>query len=259
MSVDALAEPILAFSRELERRCSTRTEATAFGTAFLNEDFPRRYDSNLIRVERPLEGVTADMLALDADAVLGEAGLPHRKVLVDDDLQGRRLAVEFLELGWSAERLVWMAQRREPEPRPGADVRVLDFAAARPVLEDVLRGQPYAEDTETVRQLADFRGSLERAADARFYVAYAGGGPASICELYRLGSVAQIEDVNTVEAFRGRGLASAIVLAAAHDARDQGCDVVFLVADDADWPKDLYARLGFDPVLRSWAFARTPS
>jgi hypothetical protein len=34
---------------------------------------------------------------------------------------------------------------------------------------------------------------------------------------------------------------------------------VFLVADDADWPKDLYVRLGFDPVSRFWSFVRTPS
>jgi ribosomal protein S18 acetylase RimI-like enzyme len=199
------------------------------------------------------------MLALDADAVLGGAGLPHRKVLVDDHLQGRRLALEFLELGWSAERLVWMVQRRDPEPRPGADVRVLDFTAARPFLEETLRRQPYAEDAETVRQLTDFRGALERSANARFYVAYAGGAPASVCELYRLGSVAQIEDVNTLEERRGRGLASAVVLAAARDARERGCDLVFLVADDDDWPKELYVRLGFDEVARSWAFARTPS
>jgi predicted GNAT family acetyltransferase len=90
-------------------------------------------------------------------------------------------------------------------------------------------------------------------------VAEVDGQPASVCELYVLGDVAQVEDVNTIEEFRGRGLGSAVVLAAADAARARGCDVVFLIADDADWPKDLYARLGFDPVGRFWSFVRTPS
>jgi len=254
-----LAARIHAFERELERRCSTRTEPTAFGTAFLNLDFPLRYDSNFVRVERPLDGVDADALAADADRALGEHGLEHRKIYVHDDIHGGRLAVAFLDLGWSTERLLVMAQSREPEARPDLTVSELNFEEARPFLETVLRRQPYADSEETVRQLVDVRAVMEREAGALFFVASADGRPASECELYVLGDVAQIEDVNTLEEFRGRGLGSAVVLAAARAARERGCDVVFLVADDADWPKDLYGRLGFDPVSRFWSFVRTPS
>ena len=35
-----------------------------------------------------------------------------------------------------------------------------------------------------------------------------------------------------------------------------GHELIFIVADDDDWPKDLYARLGFDPIGRAWAFTR---
>ncbi|MEX2204486.1 MAG: GNAT family N-acetyltransferase [Actinomycetota bacterium] len=259
MSSADLASRIHDFERELELRCSTQTEPTAFGTAFLNLDFPLRYDSNFVWVDAPLRGVDADALAADADRVLGEHGLAHRKLSVDDDLHGGRLAAAFLDLGWSAERLLIMAQVREPEPRPTAEVSELGFAEARPFLESVLRLQPYADSEEAVRQLTDIRGVLEREAGARFFVAEADGQPASVCELYVLGDVAQVEDVNTLEEFRGRGLGSAVVLAAAAAARARGCDVVFLIADDADWPKDLYTRLGFDPVGRFWSFVRTPS
>lgn len=259
MTAPDLASRIHAFERELERRCSTRTEPTAFGTAFLNLDFPRRYDSNFVWVERPLDGVAADALAADADRVLGEHGFEHRKLYVDDDAHGARLAAAFLELGWSAERLLIMAQARELEGRPEVTVAEMGFVEARPFLETVLRRQPYADSEETVRQLVDVRAVIEREAAARFFVANADGRPASVCELYVLGGVAQIEDVNTLEEFRGRGLASAVVIAAARSARERGCDVVFLIADDADWPKDLYSRLGFDPVGRFWSFVRTPS
>lgn len=259
MSPTDLATRIHHFERELELRCSTETEPTAFGTAFLNLDFPLRYDSNFIWVEPPLRGVDADALAADADRVLGEHGLAHRKLYVDDDLHGSRLAAAFLDLGWSAERLLIMAQVREPERRPPVQVSELGFAEARPFLELVLRRQPYADSEEAVRQLTEIRGVYEREAGARFFMAGVDGQPGSVCELYVLGDVAQVEDVNTIEEFRGRGLGSAVVLASTAAARARGCDVIFLIADDADWPKDLYSRLGFDPVSRFWSFVRTPS
>ena len=39
-------------------------------------------------------------------------------------------------------------------------------------------------------------------------------------------------------------------------ALDTGHELVFIVADDEDWPKDLYERLGFGPVGRPWCFTR---
>ena len=250
---------IAAFERELMHRCSTRVEPTAFGEAYLHEGFPQRYSSNLVWVARDLEGIEADALAADADRVLGEHGLAHRSIEVDDDVNGRRLATTFLEMGWSAEALIRMVQRRGPEPRPGADVLEVDFATARPTIEENVRAQPYAEDEEVVEQLTDWRGVLEREAGARFFLGHADGRAVAVCESYAIGGVAQVEDVNTLEAYRGRGLASAIVLAAASSARARGADLVFLVAAEDDWPKELYRRLGFDTVSRSWLFIRTPS
>ena len=103
--VDA-AGRIRAFRLELERRCAERIEPTAFGTAYVNLAFPVRYDSNFVWVRRPPDRVEADALAADADRSLGELGLRHRKVFVDDDGRGAALAMGFLDLGWSAERLV---------------------------------------------------------------------------------------------------------------------------------------------------------
>lgn len=257
MTVEDLAARIRAFEREFERRCAARVEPTAFGEAYLHPDYPVRYDSNFLRVERPLEGVQADSLAADADRALGELGIGHRKIHVRDDAQGRRLAAEFLELGWAAERLLIMAQTREPEVRPDVEVRETDFVHARPLIEEAFRRRDdVPADDEVVAQVVGFRAELERVAEARFFLADADGRPASVCERYAIGSVGQVESVNTLEEFRGRGLASAVVLAAARSAREDGCDVVFLVADDDDWPKELYVRLGFDPVSRFWSFLR---
>ena len=65
-----------------------------------------------------------------------------------------------------------------------------------------------------------------------------------------------IENLATVPRFRNRGLARATVLAAAAAAQAAGNDLVFIVADAADWPLELYRRLGFDELGSEWSFGR---
>jgi ribosomal protein S18 acetylase RimI-like enzyme len=253
----SVGERIRAFEVDLLERCSDRVEETSFGRAYLHLGFPLRYSSNLIRVEGSLDGIGADALAADADGVFGEhEAFTHRRVEVSDEANAARLEREFLDLGWGIERDVLMAQRRDPEARPRIEVRDAGYADARPVIETVMRGQPFADSEEVVEQLVGYRAVLEREVGARFFIADVDGEPAAVCEGYVLGDVAQVEDVNTLEPFRGRGLASAVVLEASAWGRARGAELVFLVADVDDWPKELYRRLGFDEVLRSWVFTR---
>jgi predicted GNAT family acetyltransferase len=55
---------------------------------------------------------------------------------------------------------------------------------------------------------------------------------------------------------RGRGFASALVSQAVALARDASQEPIFIVADDNDWPKLLYERLGFRGVGNLWQFHR---
>lgn len=256
--LDDLRRRIDAFERELERRCAQVVEPTEFGEAYRNPAFPQRYSSNFVWVRRDLTGVDAAALARDAERALGVHGLLHRSIEIEDDANGPRLATAFLDLGWSAEALIRMVQLREPDRRPRVDVLEVDFATARGVIEENVRRQPHAEDEDVIRQLTEFRGVLEREAHARFFLGSVDGRPVAVCESYAIDGVAQVEDVNTLEEYRGRGVASSIVLAAAASARARGADLVFLVAAADDWPKELYRRLGFDTVSRFWSFTRTP-
>jgi RimJ/RimL family protein N-acetyltransferase len=97
-----------------------------------------------------------------------------------------------------------------------------------------------------------------RAVPTRFFAAIVDGEVAAYCELRSDGRVAQIEDVNTVTRFRGRGFGRVIV----QHALDEGLranEVVYLEALAEDWPRELYAKLGFEPVGERWLFTRFPS
>lgn len=71
--------------------------------------------------------------------------------------------------------------------------------------------------------------------------------------------MAQVEHVDTLEEFRGRGIASSIVLRAVAEACAQGADLVCIDADLDDWPIGLYQRLGFDEIGRAWSFTKPPT
>ena len=73
------------------------------------------------------------------------------------------------------------------------------------------------------------------------------------------GRIAEVDDVATLPAFRNRGYGSAVTLRAVEEAVMAGHDLTFLIADDENWPKELYAKLGFEPIGRTWSFLRTPA
>ena len=249
-------ERINAFSRHLEELTSTHTEPWRFGTVCRNEDFPNRWDSNFLRIERSVGDATVVDLAAESDRLLGD--LRHRTIAIEDDDEGARVAAGFGDLGWEADRLVSMALRREPDREPEAVIEEVSFDEARPLLVEVNRRGHGGMGDEAAGMLADFHRLLVRHAKARFFGARVDGALVGCCELQSLEGVAQIEDVNTLEEFRGRGLARAFVLRAAREAERAGADLTFLVADDRDWPKELYGKLGFDPVGRFWRFTRVP-
>ena len=256
--MDGALARIHAFERALQGRLATRTARARFGTAYLNERFPRRWHSNFLWVDRALGAVTAQELAADVDDVFGRAGLDHRVIWVEDAVQGDRLTPGLEALGYETERNVVMVQAREPDRWTDHRAEEIDLPAATTFAVASNLESPDTEDPADARMLAGFKGELLRRVGARFFGARDGGEIVAGCDLYRIGDVAQIEDVFTLTAHRGGGLARAAVLAAVRAARDAGADLLFLGADDEDWPKHLYAKLGFDVVGRSVDFLRKP-
>jgi ribosomal protein S18 acetylase RimI-like enzyme len=248
----------VAFVRDVSARCSTRTLELEGGVAFFHDRLPQVWDLNFLRLDRVRPEQTAEDLAAHADRIQAPAGLRHRQIRVADENVGARLAPVFAALGWTVSPTLYMAKRRPPARAPAVDVRELGEPAQRPFRERFLREFPEDYSDETVGQLLAAKQVLAAAVPTRWFAACVDGEPAAICELYARGTVAQIEDVGTLEAYRNRGLASAVVLRAVAEAEAVGAELVFLVADEDDWPKLLYERLGFDVIGRTFAFIRKP-
>jgi GNAT superfamily N-acetyltransferase len=177
---------------------------------------------------------------------------------VQDDAEGARLAPALSPRGWLVEHDVYMALRRPRDraPDPGLAVEV-DAGRHRLAEAAGIREEPYGRDEEVVQQLVAMRAALAAGVPAtRFFVGHADGVDAAVTTLYSDGATAQVEDVATLRGYRRRGLARATVSAAIDAALEMGHGFVFIVADGDDWPKELYARLGFDPIGHIWAFTR---
>lgn len=232
----------------------TEQRATPVGPLVLTPELPLRWDSNYLLVAQPSD--TATVLA-ESERAFAAAGVGHRKLSVHDEHLGARLFAD-LPPEWLRQRLLVMAVRRQPEREVDLSaVSEVDESRLRPVRAAELARYPWGRDPEVQRQLFEAKRLITGRVETHFYAALVGGEVASCADLYVADRVAQVEDVVTGERFRNRGLASAVVLTAVRAAERAGCELIFLVAEEDDWPKELYRRLGFDELGRYYDFVLT--
>jgi ribosomal protein S18 acetylase RimI-like enzyme len=241
------------FEREIEL-AGTETIASPLGVGVLTPELPLRHDSNYLLLER---ASSAQEAIGEADRILGGAGRTHRVIVTFDEELAGRLVPQFQALGWQINRHVWMVQQREPEKRADLSiVREVDESALRPARTRAILALPWGT-VALARQLLDSKLLIAKRAQTRFFDVEVDGEIVAWSDLYVAQGVGQVEDVATEPEHRGKGYATAVVLRAVEEARRAGADLIFLVADDEDWPKELYVRLGFDPIGRLHKFIRT--
>jgi len=247
---------IEAHLRWREESTSTRIEGSRFGTAFFNDDFPSYWDGNFLRVDNPVDA-TAEELIAETNRLF--EGSSHREIVVHDDAMGSRLAASFGREGWEIDRLVFMVQRRNPDRVSGLAVEECTFEEVFPLMLETNLASHGGMTREAAETNAAVRRVFADVTGARFFAVRVDGALAGFGELYAHDGVAEIDDVHTLERFRRRGIARAVVGRIVLEARRAGAELVFLIADDADWPKNLYRKLGFDPVGRFWQFTKPPA
>lgn len=240
----------------VEDRSSTRREPWTWGTAFFHDAYPTKWDLNYLRIEERPEVAELRALVAESDRIFEKKGFRHRKIH-DDHPAGADLVGGFKQIGWSAETLEVMVLDRHPTPKGDVQVEEVTGEEIRPPTREWYRRTLVISEADAFN-LADSIEAVERAVRTRYFAVRARRGIVSWCHLYQEGEVAQIEEVSTFERYRGRGYARATVTRAIAEARAAGARFIFLVADANDWPRDMYARLGFRPVGRIYEYTKLP-
>ncbi|MDB5707707.1 MAG: acetyltransferase [Sphingomonas bacterium] len=92
----------------------------------------------------------------------------------------------------------------------------------------------------------------------RFHFVLRDGAPVAYgARIVAPDGIGMIEDLFTLPAWRRQGIASGMIAAFVEDLRARGCATIFLGALAQESAKDLYAALGFRPVMlaRTWVKA----
>ena len=247
-------ERIVACHRDLQERLCDRFLPSHVASGLFNSTLPRVWDRNYARLEDPDANV-GEVIAV-AERAHALAGVAHRRIWVDHPGAGERLTPAFVAGGWSVQRLLVMvhrARRRSAKRTSSPSPRSTSPPCAR-IREEI--SLEYEDTPELRAQLLVAQQIAAEELDVRYFGIRRGSRIVSCCELYSRGGVAQIEDVVTVPELRNQGLGRAVVLRALEAARSSGHDLVFLLADEDDRPKELYKRLGFEPIARLHAFLK---
>lgn len=243
-----------AFERAMHAAAAARVVDAAWGSAYLSPAIERTYDRNLLWIAGDGAGLSAAAIDAHAERLLGEAGMTHRRLMVEPAADAR-LRDGLRQLGYDAGTHVFQVYAAEHAPEAVEDVAVVEASA-----DEVLTATeaylttdpdtPYGRDPRTREHLLEHyrtygpAGAVER----RFVVLEPDGD--RVVAWARLwvregGAEAQVEDVVVLAPWRGRGYGRAVVAAATRAALEAEPALLFIVADADDWPKGLYERLGF--------------
>jgi ribosomal protein S18 acetylase RimI-like enzyme len=244
-------ERIWAFDRRLQEQSAPRARRFDRGVALYDDSLPRVYDANFVFFDLDVGGLSVDEAERLAESLQGD--LPHRKLVLPES--GEEVARGLVARGWSVSRIAAMeyAGPAEPDAPAAARAELVDPRAVRAAREGALVGR----DGELQRQVAQYTENLARANDGRVFAAFGDGNVAAFCAYFEQDGIGEIDEVTTLDRFRKRGLGTAVVQAALLTSLAAGNELTFLNADEDDWPKRWYERLGFRTVGRSFEVYKT--
>jgi len=246
----------LAFELGAHTRAAARVEELRYGRAFLQERLPHVYWANMLWVSAR-GGVAADELMADADRVL--SGFAHRQIVVEHESLWRMLEDDFAAAGWTRDAILYMTHERPPDRMPDlAAVREVGHDDVAVAEERFLRDEPDTATPQSRREVMQHNRRIGELLGERCFATYDGDAVTGYAKLRHRDGVAQVEDVAVAPERRGAGLGRLVTSAALAAGLALEPELMFIVADEEDWPKQLYARLGFEPAGRTRGFLRPP-
>jgi GNAT superfamily N-acetyltransferase len=240
-----LRHRILEELRRTLRSLAEEERPVGPGWAVRTRSLPLVWTLNQLRLVRPAEPLDVVSLADEH-----QADLPYRHLVVEEETTGRRLEDLLGHHGWKVDHEVLMALMDIPDREVDQQVTVeLD----EPQMLGLMRRWDIEEhpgiSEEALDQLLEYCRREGRLWNERcFGVLDDSGKPVALTKLRSHETTAWVEDVYTVAEARRRGHARMLVSRATGLARSEEHDLTFIMADDDDWPKHLYAAIGFRPV-----------
>jgi GNAT superfamily N-acetyltransferase len=227
-------------------------EPWAYGTVLRTPLAPDYWDVNTVRIEGPDAGLEPSRLMEMVDVL--QAGLRHRRIVVEDEATGERLRPAFRDAGWVVDKLVTMLREGPPPTAPDGVVEV-PFTQTRPLRLEWHRSEDWGD--QDALHLESAEAVAARNGD-RAFVARDGATDIGFTALFSPpgSDAAEIEQAYVTPAHRGRGVGTRLIEGALAGG---GHRTNWIVADDDDRPKRLYQRLGFVPVWKRYSFVRSPS
>jgi GNAT superfamily N-acetyltransferase len=217
------------------------------GACFLrNDQTPTRYDGNHVRRIRLPDGVTVDAFFEEVERFYSYQGF--RAVRIDPWTRPAAVEARLLQEGYGATGVgteILMATDGRIGGRIG-DCEIVPvedewgWAALRELMLADAGNESGGEETFT---LARRRGDAYT-----WYLAIVEGQAVGHFSERTRDGFGYLEDLMVLPEYRMRGIATALVHRCAASARSKGARTVFLPADANDTPKDMYLRMGFEPV-----------
>jgi GNAT superfamily N-acetyltransferase len=236
----------------------------AAGASFIrNRSTPHRYNANhagLIRADTP---AAIDALFVRVEREFAE--FSHRSFGIDPLTPPQFTARLAMEDGYAATDLLTLVLDGEVKAKP-RDIEVREVVTEEDWQD--YRGLDELWWRETsVSYLGEYSPSLHDEhmlnrrikPDVRGWFACVDGVPRGFLSSWPgENGTGIIEDLFCHEAFRRRGLATALIVRAVADARERGAGPVVINADVHGQPRQIYATLGFRPLFVHQEYVRRP-
>jgi ribosomal protein S18 acetylase RimI-like enzyme len=247
----------VAWERRAHEQVARHVAPLRYGLACIDDTLPLGQFANLLWVTAGAGEVTGAEILADADELL--AAFQHRWVVVDQEPLWRTLTDEFAAAGWGVQTHLVMTHRRAPDRVPplGA-VREVGHEDIRAAELRYMESQPWCTSPEPARDVLEHHLRIGRVLNERCFAIFDGDEVCAYAKLRQRDGIAQVEDIVVFAEHRGSGLGRLVTTAALAAGLALEPELLFIVADDHDWPKELYARLGFEPAGRTRMFHRLP-
>jgi GNAT superfamily N-acetyltransferase len=234
---------------------------SAHGATFVrNRRIPNVWDANHVRDITASTPPEIDaLIAYAATAFDGDSRIFHTDVRTPPPFEARMQLDGYIR----SEALVSVLEGDLlGPPPPPVDIRPCESdtdwqAYAALGLLDWIEGTPPGEERDPAFSEHMTLANRLKYPPVRFWLAWADGEARGFLNSWEgIEGVGQVENLFVHAQWRKRGIATALLHHCVADARAQGAGPIVIVADPADTPKNIYARLGWRPIAVSRSYRR---